>query len=71
MPEDDARYGMDLPGFIAEELEEIYPIAVDRDADGTPQRWNADFLIPGLLKLIQIQNESIISIKSRLDALEG
>ena len=71
LPEDDARYGMDLPGFIAEELEEIYPIAVDRDADGTPQRWNADFLIPGLLKLIQIQNESIISIKSRLDALEG
>jgi flagellar hook assembly protein FlgD len=71
LPEDDARYGMDLPGFIAEELEEIYPVAVDRDADGTPQRWNADFLIPGLLKLIQIQNNSLISIKSRLDALEG
>lgn len=71
LPEDDARYGMNLPGFIAEELEEIYPVAVDRDADGTPQRWNADFLIPGLLKLIQIQNNSLISINARLDALEG
>ena len=71
LPEDDARYGMDLPGFIAEELEQIYPIAVDRDADGTPQRWNADFIIPGLLKIIQTQNDSIESVKSRLDALEG
>jgi flagellar hook assembly protein FlgD len=71
LPEDDARYGMDLPGFIAEELEQIYPIAVDRDADGTPQRWNADFIIPGLLKIIQTQNHSIESVKSRLDALEG
>jgi len=71
LPEDDARYGMDLPGFIAEELEEIYPIAVDRDADGTPQRWNADFIIPGLLKIIQTQNGLIESIKLRLDALEG
>jgi chitodextrinase len=71
LPEDDARYGMDLPGFIAEELEEVYPIAVDRDADGTPQRWNADFIIPGLLKIIQTQNDSILSIKSRLDALES
>ena len=71
LPEDDARYGMDLPGFIAEELEEIYPIAVDRDADGTPQRWNADFIIPGLLKIIQTQNDSILSITSRLDALES
>jgi hypothetical protein len=71
LPEDDARYGMDLPGFIAEELEEIYPIAVDRDADGTPQRWNADFIIPGLLKIIQTQNELIDSIKLRLDALEA
>ena len=71
LPEDDARYGMDLPGFIAEELEEIYPIAVDRDADGTPQRWNADFIIPGLLKIIQTQNGLIESIKLRLDALEA
>ena len=62
---------MDLPGFIAEELEEIYPIAVDRDADGTPQRWNADFIIPGLLKIIQTQNGLIESIKLRLDALEA
>jgi len=71
LPEDDARYGMDLPGFVAEELEEIYPIAVDRDADGTPQRWNSDFIIPGLLKIIQTQNDSISAINSRLDALEG
>ncbi len=71
LPEDDARYGMDLPGFIAEELEEVYPIAVDRDSDGTPQRWNSDFLIPGLLKIVQLQNDSIVSIKARLDALES
>jgi hypothetical protein len=64
LDQEDARSGLEIPGFIAEELNDIYPIAVDYDVNGLPQRWNADFIIPGLLSLIQDLNR-------RLDALEG
>ena len=68
--EEDDRFNKPLPGFIAEEVEEHYPIAVDY-ADGQPHTWNERFILPGMLSLIQNLNQELISIKSRLDALEG
>ena len=68
--EEDDRFNKPLPGFIAEEVEEHYPIAVDY-ADGQPHTWNERFILPGMLALIQNLNQELISIKSRLDALEG
>lgn len=61
---DDIRSGVLVPGFIAEEMEEYYPAAVDYNDDGLPERWNSEFLIPGMLALIQ-------QLNNRLDALEG
>ena len=66
----DDRYNKILPGFIAEEVEEHYPIAVDY-SEGQPHTWNERFIIPGMLALIQNLNQELISIRSRLDALEG
>jgi chitodextrinase len=68
---EDERYDKVLPGFIAEEVDQIYPVAVDHDEDGQPARWNSFFMIPGMLSLIQKQHDEILRIKSRLDALEG
>jgi len=68
---EDERYDKVLPGFIAEEIEEIYPIAVDHDENGLPARWNDFFIIPGMLSLIQDQQKEINLLKERLDALEG
>lgn len=69
--EDDERYNQILPGFIAEELDEIYPVAVDRDENGNILRWNSFFIIPGMVALLQKQNEEIQSLKQRLDVLEA
>jgi len=66
----DDRYNKVLPGFIAEEVEECYPIAVDY-AEGQPHTWNERFIVPGILALVQNLNQELINIKSRLDALEG
>jgi len=66
----DHRHNKTLPGFIAEEMEEHYPIAVDY-AEGQPHSWNERFIIPGMLALIQNLNQELISIKTRLDALKG
>lgn len=55
----DRREDKDIIGLIVEELEELYPIAVNYDKDGRPEMWNAQILIPAMLKLIQEQNERI------------
>jgi hypothetical protein len=60
-----------MPGFIAEEVELVYPAAVDYNDDGTPERWNTNIIVPGMLALIQKQSLQIDSLKQRLDALEA
>jgi hypothetical protein len=52
-----------VPGFIAEEMQEIYPIAVDT-LNGQPETWNPKYIIPGMLSLIQDH-------EARLAKLEG
>lgn len=66
---EDRRYDKILCGFIVEELEDVYPIAVDY-MDEQPEDWNFRFLIPPMLKLIQDQKKEIDNLKERIEALE-
>lgn len=60
-----------LPGFIAEEVDEIYPSATIHDPDtGQIENWDERRLIPGMLALIQEQDKEIKDLKSRLEKLE-
>jgi hypothetical protein len=59
----DDRAGLMLPGFIAEEVAEIYPIAADK-VDGVIESWNDRFVVPGMLALIQ-------DLHARVETLEG
>jgi hypothetical protein len=58
----DQRSGVMVPGFIAEEMSEIYPIATDYE-DELPNNWNEKFLIPGMLALIQDLYKEIKTLK--------
>jgi transcription-repair coupling factor (superfamily II helicase) len=60
---EDNRAGLMLPGFIAEEVAEIYPIAADKD-DGVIESWNDRFVVPGILALVQ-------DLHARVTTLEG
>jgi hypothetical protein len=71
LSESDQRSGKQIPGFIAEEVEEFYPSAVDYNDEGLAERWNTNMILPGMLALIQKQNRQILSLLERLDALEG
>lgn len=62
----DARYNKDLIGFIAEEIAEIYPIAVDYER-GEVESWNERYMIPAMLKLIQEQHKDIEELKGRVN----
>lgn len=61
----DNRVGVQVPGFIAEEVSEHYPSAADYDVDGNPENWNERFIIPGMLALIQDLYKEIDQLKGK------
>lgn len=61
--------GQALPGFIAEDVAEIYPVAVIHDADGNIENWDERRIIPGMLKLIQEQKQQIDEQQKQIDSL--
>ena len=71
LDESDCRYGKDLIGFIIEDLDEKYPIAVDRPSDNVKEwTWNEQYMIPAMLKLIQDQKKEITFLEERVSMLE-
>lgn len=63
LSQDDDRSGVLVPGFIAEEMDQIYPIATDYDENG-PVSWNERFMVPAMLSLIQ-------DLYAQIDELKG
>ena len=61
--------GQTLPGFIAEDVAEVYPAAVIHK-DGEVENWDERRIIPGMLQLIQEQKQEIDELKERLARLE-
>lgn len=71
LDEGDERSETNVPGFIAEEIYEIYPIAVDLDDEGLPQDWNDRYIIPPMLALIQEQHKEIEQLKKEVAQLKN
>ena len=59
-----------VPGFIAEEVAEIYPIACEYD-DDKPENWNIRFIVPAMLKLIQNQKEELDALKAEINNIKN
>ena len=70
LEENDQRYGIDCIGFIAEQVNEVYPIAADRET-GEPRNWEMRYIIPPMLALIQQQKKKIDNLESRINELES
>lgn len=62
LTKEDPRIDTFVPGFIAEEVAEVYPIACEYDGD-KPENWNIRLIIPAMLKLIQDQKKEIDTLK--------
>ena len=62
LSKEDPRIDTFVPGFIAEEVNEVYPIACEYDGD-KPENWNIRFIVPAMLKLIQDQKKEIDTLK--------
>ena len=70
LSEEDARYGKYIPGFIAEDIAELYPIAVETDEEGRPEDWNIRLIVPPMLQLIQDACEKISGHSSHITILQ-
>jgi len=70
----DSRYEKNLIGFIAEDVEKVFPIAVDYTEDDNGNKivdnWNERYIIPPMLKLIQNLKKKIDELEDRIKILE-
>ena len=68
LSEKDTRFGQDLIGFLIEDLDEKYSVAVDKldEKDPATWNWNSAYLIPAMLKLIQDQHRDIEELKRKV-----
>lgn len=67
LSDEDRLVDVSLPGFIAEEVDEFYPIACEYDESDRPENWNIRIMVPPMLKLIQEQHEEIELLKLRVE----
>lgn len=63
----DQRSGIPIPGFIAEDFLEHYPIACDVGKNGEAETWNERIVIPPMLALIQEHNERLKRLEDKLN----
>lgn len=69
--ESDERYRVSHPMFIAENVEEYFPIAVDHDEDGLPENWNERVMIPAMFQMLKEQKKEIEELKKEIRILKG
>ena len=58
-------------GLLAEDVKHHYPIAANYNEDGDVEDWSERYLIPPMLKLIQMQHEEIEAIKAELKEIRA
>jgi hypothetical protein len=59
----DDRYDVLIPGFIAEEVDEAYPLAADYEETIGIHTWNDRMMIPAMMALIQDLHKDIEILK--------
>lgn len=62
LSEDDYLYGKLVPGFIAEDVAENYPVAA-KYFNGKVDDWNVRIIVPAMLKLIQDLYKKVEELK--------
>ncbi len=68
--DNDERYGVLHPMFIAEDVNEYFPEAVDHNPDGSAENWNHKIMIPAMFEMVKSQKKIIESLEDRVMRLE-
>jgi hypothetical protein len=71
LDKEDLRYNRYVPGFLAEDMAEYYPIAAEYTEDGEIEDWNVRMVVPPMLALIQDAYKEIETLKTELKKLKA
>ena len=66
----DLLEGKPIPGFYAEDVEEVAPILCQYNLDGSVEDWNYRTMIPYMLKTMQIQQKRIDNLQTQINELK-
>lgn len=68
IPETDQRYGLKVPGLIAEDVAAQYPIAAEK-SNGQIEDWNIRYILPPMLGVLQEHDARIAALEAELAEL--
>lgn len=57
-------------GFILEDMEKTFPMAVEYDEDGLPAAWCVQIVVPTILEIVKHQQSEISSLKAENEELK-
>lgn len=70
LSENDERNGVEMPMFLAENIDSVIPVAVDH-INGLAENWNHRVMIPMMFAMIKDQHEQIERLQSEIKDLRG
>lgn len=68
--ENDPMKGKEIPGFYAEEVEEISPVLIQYNDKNEAEDWNYRTMIPLMMQLIKKQSKEIDDLKKSIEDLK-
>lgn len=69
LAEGDSRFNKVYPMFIAENVFDYFPHAIDRNESGQIETWNERVMIPAMFQMIKSQKDIIDSQSEKIDIL--
>lgn len=66
----DSRNGIEFPMFVAEDVEEYFPLAVDHLEDGKAENWNERIMIPAMFAMIKYQKQKIDILENEITEIK-
>lgn len=67
----DERYGKEMPMFLAEDIDQHFPLAVDHDEKGRAENWNYRIMIPCMFAMLKNEHEKVIEVKKENENLKS
>lgn len=67
----DERYGKEMPMFLAEEIDQHFPLAVDHDEQGRAENWNYRIMIPCMFAMLKNEHEKVVEVKKENEHLKS
>ncbi len=66
----DERYGKEMPMFLAEDIDQHFPLAVDHDEQGRAENWNYRIMIPCMFAILKNEHEKVKELQSELESIK-